>query len=217
MPGRAWLLVFAVIIMVVTALLFPCPQELTAACAPPPGGSQSGSQHPPPIWTGLCSPPAPHLGGGVGVSIAVSGDLAGAADIVVADGLPPDTGRGLLHAAHTLPHAAHINTVLQLMASLAMPTLHQVDGVQHEQEGQGDVDIAVGAGAVVVHEAVALVGAAEGEAGHRGYVAPGHGPQTAVHEQREQQALPVGFTAEGLGERGLDGTLLLRWAGEGPR
>lgn len=136
---------------------------------------------------------------------------------MVADGLPPDTWRGLLHAAHALPHAAHIHAVLQLVAGLAMPALHQVDSVQHEQESQGDVHIAVGAGAVVVHEAVALVGAAEGEAGHRGDVAPGHGPQAAVHEQREEQALPVGLTAEGLGERGLDGTLLLRRAGKGAK
>lgn len=183
-------------------------------CSPPPGDRQAGSQHPVPIWTVLNFPPAPHLGGGIGVSIAVSGDLAGAADIVVADSLPPDAGCGLLHAADALPNTAHVHTVLQLMAGLAVPTLHQVDGVQHEQEGQGDVDIAVGAGAVMVHEAVALVGAAEGEARHCGDVAPGHGPQTAVHEQGEQQALPVGLTAEGLGERGLDGTLLLRGAGE---
>ena len=209
---------FAVIIMVVViALLWQCPQELTAVLSLGTVG-QGPSNHPPPIWTtSLCSPSAPHLGGGVGVSIAVSGDLARAADVVVADGLPPDTGRGLLHAAHALSHAAHVHPVLQLVAGLAMPALHQVDGIQHEQEGQGDVDIAVGAGAVVVHEAVALVGAAEGEAGHRGDVAPGHRPQAAVHEQREQQALPVGLTAEGLGERGLDGTLLLRWAGKGPR
>lgn len=185
---------------------------------PSPQGGGEGvrqGQVPPPMLNVLHSPPAPHLGGGIGVSVAVSGDLAGAADIVVADGLPPDAGCGLLHAAHTLPHTAHINTVLQLMAGLAVPTLHQVDGVQHEQEGQGDVDIAVGAGAVMVHEAVALVGAAEGEARHCGDVAPGHCPQAAVHEQREQEALPVGLTAEGLGERGLDGTLLLRWAGRG--
>lgn len=171
--------------------------------------------HPPPIWTDLCSPPASHLGGGVGVSVAVSGDLAGAPDIMVADGLPPDTGRGLLHAAHALPNTGYINTVLQLMAGLAVPALHQIDSIQHEQEGQGDVDIAVGAGAVMVHEAVALIGAAEGEAGHRGDVAPSHGPQAAVHEQGEQQALPVGLTAEGLGKRGLDGTLLLRGTGRG--
>lgn len=207
---------FAVIIMVVvTALLLPCPQELIGTCAPTPGDSQAESQHPLPIWTALCSPPAPHLGGGVGVSIAVSGDLACAADIVVADGLPPDAGRGLLHPAHALANTGHVHTVLQLVAGLAVPTLHQVDSIQHEQEGQGDVDIAVGAGAVVVHEAVALVGAAEGEAGHCGDMAPGHGPQAAVHEQGEQQALPVGLTAEGLGERGLDGTLLLRGAGKG--
>lgn len=136
---------------------------------------------------------------------------------MVADGLPPDAGCGLLHAAHTLPDTAHINTMLQLMAGLAVPALHQIDSVQHEQEGQGDVDIAVGAGAVMVHEAVALIGAAEGEAGHRGDVAPGHGPQAAVHEQGEQQALPVGLTAEGLGERGLDGTLLLRGTGRGAK
>lgn len=134
---------------------------------------------------------------------------------MVADGLPPDAGCGLLHAAHTLADTAYVHSVLQLMAGLAVPALHQVDSVQHEQEGQGDVDIAVGAGAVMVHEAVALIGAAEGEAGHRGDVAPGHGSQAAVHEQGEQQALPVGLPAEGLGERGLDGTLLLRGTGRG--
>lgn len=99
------------------------------------------------------------------------------------------------------------------MAGLAVPTLHQVDCVQHEQEGQGDVDVAIGAGAVVVHEAIALVGAAEGEAGHCGDVAPSHCPQAAVHEQREQEALPVRLTAERFGERGLDGTLLLKRGG----
>lgn len=136
---------------------------------------------------------------------------------MVADGLPPDAGCGLLHSAHTLPNAAHINTVLQLMAGLAVPALHQVDGIQHEQEGQGDVDIAIGTRAVMVHEAIALVGAAEGEAGHCGDMAPGNGPQAAIHEQGEQQALPVGLTAERLGERGLDGTLLLRGAGQGAK
>lgn len=135
------------------------------------------------ILNSLRSPTASHLGGSVGISIAVSGDLSSSSDIVIADGLPPDAGGGLLHAAHTLLNTVHIHSVLQLVAGLAVPTLHQVDGVQHEQEGQGDVDIAVGARAVMIHEAVALVGAAEGEAGHRGDVAPSHCPQAAIHEQ----------------------------------
>lgn len=61
----------------------------------------------------------------------------------------------------------------------------------------------------MVHEAIALVGAAEGEACHCGDMAPSHCPQAAIHEQREQEALPVRLTAERFGERGLDGTLLL--------
>ena len=67
---------FAVIIMVVViALLWQCPQELTAVLSLGTVG-QGPSNHPPPIWTtSLCSPSAPHLGGGVGVSIAVSGNL----------------------------------------------------------------------------------------------------------------------------------------------
>lgn len=159
--------------------------SLLLLCAPPHTGcgEREASLSTLSLLECLYSPPASHLGGGVGISVAVSGDLTGSADIVVADGLPPDAGCGLLHAAHTLPHTAHINTVLQLMAGLAVPTLHQVDGVQHEQEGQGDVDIAVGARAVMVHEAVALVGTAEGEAGHCGDMAPSHCPQAAVHEQ----------------------------------
>lgn len=157
----------------------------------------------------LCSPTAPHLGSSIGISIAVSGDLSSSSDIVITDGLPPDARGGLLHAAHALLNATHIHTVLQLVAGLAVPTLHQVDRVEHQQEGQGDVDVAVGAGAVVVHEAIALVGAAEGEARHCGDVAPGHCPQAAVHEQGEQEALPVRLPAERFGERGLDGTLLL--------
>lgn len=169
------------------------------------------------ILNGLHSPPASHLGGSVGISIAVSGDLPGSSHIVIADGLPPDAGGGLLHTANTLPNTAHIHSVLQLVAGLAVPTLHQVDRVQHEQESQGDVDIAVGAGAVMVHEAIALVGAAEGEAGHCGDVAPSHCPQAAVHEQREQEALPMGLAAERFGERGLDGSLLLGWAGRGAK
>lgn len=79
-----------------------------------------------------CSPTAPHLGGSVGISIAVSGDLSGSSDIVITDGLPPDAGRGLLHATHAFLNTAHIHTVLQVVAGLAVPTLHQVDRVEHE-------------------------------------------------------------------------------------
>lgn len=136
-----------------------------------------------PVLNSPRSSTASHLGGRVGISIAVSGDLSSSSDIVIADGLPPDAGGGLLHSSHTLLNTVHIHSVLQLVAGLAVPTLHQVDGVQHEQEGQGDVDIAIGARAIMIHEAVALVGAAEREAGHCGDVAPSHCPQAAIHEQ----------------------------------
>lgn len=95
-----------------------------------------------------------HLRGGVSVPIAVAGDLARAPHKVVADGLPPYAGLGLPHPQNSFVHAVHVCLVLQLAPGPAVPALGHVYDVQHEQEGQGDVDVAIGAGAVVVDHRV---------------------------------------------------------------
>ena len=46
----------------------------------------------------------PHLRGRVGVSVAVPRHLSGPPHVVIADGLPPDAGRGLLKPLHALVH-----------------------------------------------------------------------------------------------------------------
>lgn len=139
-----------------------------------------------------------HLCGCVGVSVAVAGYLPRPPDIMVADGLPPDAGRSLLHSLDALGHRVHVHLVLQLIPGVAVPALHKVDHVQHDQEGQGDVDVAVGAGTVVVHHRLSLVGAVEGEARDLGHLAPGHHPDAAVHQQGQEQAFPVGFLTQGF-------------------
>ena len=157
-----------------------------------------------------------HLCGGVGVPVAVSGDLPSPSDKVVADGLPPYAGLGLLHPQHALVHAVHVCFALQLAPGPAVPALHHVQDVEHEQEGQRDVDVAVGAGAVVVDHGVSSdahpggppqgggeggregggQGRVEADLGDPGQLAPGHYTQAAVHEQREQQAAPMGLPAD---------------------
>lgn len=52
------------------------------------------------------------MGGGVGIFVAISGDLAGAADIVVVDGFLLDVGRGLLYAVYAFSYVVYVNTVL---------------------------------------------------------------------------------------------------------
>lgn len=120
---------------------------------------------------------------GVGISVTVTCHLSRSPDIVIADGLPPDARRSLLHALYALRHAVHINLVLQLIPGVAVPAFDQVDHIKHDQEGQGDVDVAIGAGTVMVHHRVSLVGAIEGEACDLCHLAPGHHPDTAVHQQ----------------------------------
>lgn len=44
----------------------------------------------------------PHLCGRICISVAVSCHLPGPPHVVIADGLPPNTGRGLLKSLHTL-------------------------------------------------------------------------------------------------------------------
>ena len=114
---------------------------------------------------------------------------------MVADGLPPDDGQGVLHDGDSVVHGVDVHLVLQLDARVAVPALHQVHEVQHDDEGHGDVDVAVVAG----------VGAVEGRQGDvvvddllvdDGQATPGHRAQTAVDQHGEDEALPVGVMAE---------------------
>lgn len=102
----------------------------------------------------------------------------------------------------------------------AVPALHQVNHVQHRQEGQRDVDVAAGARALQVEDVIVVgggcgvVGATKkhgggrAEDGHSAESTPGQRGETAVHQQRQEEALPVGLSAQGGGQ-GLLGRLLL--------
>ncbi|KAF3844557.1 hypothetical protein F7725_007720 [Dissostichus mawsoni] len=68
-----------------------------------------------------------NLGTSVGVSIAIARDLPGSANIVIADGLPPDAGLGLLHPLDALVDALHVHFVLQLVLDMTVPALHKID------------------------------------------------------------------------------------------
>ncbi|TNN69937.1 hypothetical protein EYF80_019810 [Liparis tanakae] len=150
-----------------------------------------------------------NLGAGVRVSVAVARDLPRPADVVVADGLPPDAGFGLLHPLDPLVDALRVHLVLQLVLHVAVPGLHEVDQVEHAQQRQGDVDVAIRAGAVMVHHGLAFEGAVEGEAGHLGDVTPDHRSHATVHEDGQEQAFPKTLPAQRLAQRLLLGSLLL--------
>lgn len=151
-----------------------------------------------------------HLGAGVRVSIAVACDLARPANVVIADGLPPDARLGLLHPLDALVDALHIHFVLQLVFHMAVPALDQIDQIEHAQQGQWDVDIAIRAGTVVVHHGFPFEGTVKGEAGHLGDMTPHHRSHAAVHEDGEQEAFPEALSAQRLAQRLLDGSLLLK-------
>lgn len=101
----------------------------------------------------------------------------------------------------------------------AVPALHQVNHIEHGQEGQGDVDVAAGARTLQVQDVVVirrrsgLAVGAEGDGGgaedrHAAEGAPGQRGKTAVHEEGQEEALPVGLPAQGGGQRLLDRPLL---------
>lgn len=146
----------------------------------------------------------------VGVSVTVACHLPRPPDVMIADGFPPDAGRGLLHPLYALADVVHIYLVLQLVPGVTVPALHQVDHVEHDQEGQRDVDVAVGAGTVMVHHRLSLVSTVEGEPCDLGHLAPGHHPNTAVHQHGQQQAFPVCFLTQGLSKRLLLRVLLYK-------
>lgn len=99
-----------------------------------------------------------------------------------------------------------------------MPALHQVHHVEHSQEGQRDVDIAAVARALRVQDVVGVghrggvhVGAGRGDEDvHAAKSTPGQRSKTAVHEEGQEEALPVGLPAQGGAQRLLDWALLQR-------
>ena len=57
------------------------------------------------------------LRGSEGVAIAVARHLASAADIMVADGLPPDDRNGVVQGVYVVVHSSHVYLQLQLLKS----------------------------------------------------------------------------------------------------
>lgn len=102
----------------------------------------------------------------------------------------------------------------------AVPALHQVNHIQHGQEGQGDVDVAAGAGTLQVQDVVVgsrggIVVSTERYGGgaenvHATQSAPGERGEAAVHEEGQEEALPVGLPTQRGGQRLLDWPLLWR-------
>lgn len=97
-----------------------------------------------------------------------------------------------------------------------MPALHQVNHIEHCQEGQRDVDIAAVARALRVQDVVRVghrggvhVGAGgRDEDVHAAKSTPGERCKTAVHEEGQEEALPVGLPTQGGAQRLLDWSLL---------
>lgn len=102
-----------------------------------------------------------------------------------------------------------------------MPALHQVNHIQHSQEGQGDVDVAARARTLQVQDVIivgrrgGVVVSTNGNGGgaENGYAtesAPGERSKAAVHEEGQEEALPMGLPTQRGGQRLLDWPLLWR-------
>ena len=91
---------------------------------------------------------------------------------------------------------------------MAVPALHQVDEVQHDDEGHGDVDVAVITGRGVRRLRDGHLVEVDDHPGDHGEPAPGDGPQTTRDERAQDEAFPVGVPAQGPAERLLDRPLL---------
>lgn len=99
-----------------------------------------------------------------------------------------------------------------------MPALHQVHHIEHCQEGQRDVDIAAVTRALWMQDVIGVghrggvhVGAGRGDEDvHAAEGTPGERSKTAVHEEGQEEALPVGLPAQGGAQRLLDWSLLQR-------
>lgn len=91
-----------------------------------------------------------HLRSRVRVSIAVARHLSGTPYVMVADSLPPDAGCGLLQSLYPVIHLTNFHFSKVSCFGVAVPTLHQVDNVQHGQKGYRYIDVAIGTWAVVI-------------------------------------------------------------------
>lgn len=97
----------------------------------------------------------------------------------------------------------------------AVPTLHQVNHIQHGQEGQWDVHVTTRTRTFQMLDVIGRRGAVSryGGGAQNGYAtesAPGQRGKTAVHEEGQEEALPVGLPTKGRGQRLLDWPLLWR-------
>ena len=100
----------------------------------------------------------------------------------------------------------------------AVPALHQVNHIKHGEEGQGDVDVATGARALQVQDVVigrrgGVGGGPErygggAENGHPAESTPSQCSEAAIHEESQEEALPVGLPTQGGGQRLLEWPLL---------
>lgn len=97
----------------------------------------------------------------------------------------------------------------------AVPALHQVNHIQHCQEGQGDVDIAAVTRTLWVKDVgVRRRGGVHVGAGvrdedlHAAQGAPGERGEAAVHKEGQEETLPVGLPTQRGAQGLLDGTLL---------
>lgn len=163
---------------------------------------------------GVCVDPfVIHLCGRVGVSVSIPGHLPGPPYVVIADCLPPDAGGGLLKSLDPVIHLSDLHFSEVRCFRVAVPALHQVDYIEHGQEGHGDVDISIGAGAVMVEPGPVAV-----EVGGTVVVrshdcdaiqgAPAQRAKAAVHEQGQEQALPVRLPTQRAAQGLLERTLL---------
>lgn len=97
-----------------------------------------------------------------------------------------------------------------------MPTLHQVNHIQHCQEGQGDVDIATITRTLRVQDVIRVsrrggIYVSTGGGDENVYATestPGKRGKTAVHEEGQEEALPMGLPTQGGAQRLLDWPLL---------
>lgn len=97
-----------------------------------------------------------------------------------------------------------------------MPTLHQVNHIEHCQEGQGDVDIATIARTLRVQDVIRvgcrgciLISTGGGDENvYATESTPGKRGKAAVHEEGQEEALPMGLPTQGRAQRLLDWPLL---------
>lgn len=91
-----------------------------------------------------------HLRSRVRVSVSIARHLSGTPYVMVADSLPPDAGCGLLQPLYPVIHLTDFHFSKVSCFGIAVPTLHQVDNVQHGQKGYRYIDVAIGTWAVMI-------------------------------------------------------------------